>query len=378
MKKRKKIIYIVTKGNFGGAQKYVYDLSTSLPQDEFEILVISGRGEKLIQKLQEKNVRARKIDLMQRDISLLKEILSFFELTKIFFEERPDIIHLNSPKAGGLGSLASRLYQLGTWNLNLKIIYTAHGWPFNEDVSGTKKILRKFFSWLTVLLSSKTITISKDNFEQGLRMPLLSKKISFIYNGIKEPEFYDKEKARKILSEKSRADTEKTWVGTISELHKNKGLEYAIKAISKIDNVCFFIIGEGEEREVLQKLIAEENLENKVFLIGYLDDAVKYLKAFDIFTLTSIKEGHPYTLLEAGFAGIPIVGSNIPGIKDILKDKNNFLVEPKKPDVLAKKITGFLNNPENTALISHNLSLSIRKSFSFEKFINETTKIYTN
>jgi glycosyltransferase involved in cell wall biosynthesis len=361
-KEKKKIFYIITKGNWGGAQRYVYDLSTSLPKDEFDVLVIHGQGDILGNKLQNEGVKTLKMPEMRRDINIFSEIVIFFKLLKIFFDEKPDIVHLNSSKSGGLGALAARL------TFTRKIIFTVHGWPFNEDVSLLSKLIRRCLSYLTVLLATKTIVISKENYKQAPFKTVL------IHNGIKDIDFKDRDSARDFLGELTKAPKDKTWIATISELHKNKGLEYLIQAISKLkEKPIVFIIGEGEEKENLSKLIEKLKLEKNVLLMGFVKNASMYLKAFDVFTLTSIKEGHPYVLLEAGLTGLPVIGSNISGIRDIIDSESGVLIERQK---ISEAIEKLLNNPQKRAQLGVNLKDKVEKEFSFKKFFEKTLEVY--
>src|SRR3989344_950530 len=108
MSERKKILFCVTKGNFGGAQKYVYDLATNLSKAAFDIVVACGNkdGNALPQKLVEQNIRTIALENSEREINLKNDFKTFGELIKIIKEEKPDIVHLNSSKIGLLGSLA--------------------------------------------------------------------------------------------------------------------------------------------------------------------------------------------------------------------------------------------------------------------------------
>jgi len=124
------------------------------------------------------------------------------------------------------------------------------------------------------------------------------------------------------------------WIGTLGELTKNKGLRYLIGAASllrkkEIDFVMC-IVGEGEERHLLENLIKENNLEDCVHLAGFVPEGSRYLKAFDIYTLTSVKEGLPYVLLEAGQAGVATVASKIPGNVDIIDENISGLLFESK------------------------------------------------
>jgi len=375
---RKKIIYLITKANWGGAQKYVFDLATSLvsesrranfPKGEFDVLVVHGEGNILNKRLQESGVRTKAIPEMGRDINPFLEIISFFKILLIFLRERPQIVHVNSSKAGGVGAFVARIIFVP------KIIFTVHGWAFNEE--RFNNLLTKFFSWLTIILSTETIVISKQNFEQGLEFPYTKNKLILIYNGVKEADFRKRASARKFLADMTGANSKKPWLVTISELHKNKGLSYLIEAISKIkEKPIVFVLGEGEERDNLENLIKKLGLRKNIFLMGFIEGASSYLKAFDIFTLTSIKEGHPYTILEAGLAKLPVIGSDIPGINDIIDNKTGLLFEPKNSKDLALKIGFLLKNKKNTAQLGQNLHNKITEEFSFEKMFEQTISLY--
>ncbi len=134
-------------------------------------------------------------------------------------------------------------------------------------------------------------------------------------------------------------------VGTVANFYKTKGLEYLIEAIKilgaehKIQDVAFVIIGDGTEREKLETQIKGSGIKNKIFLTGRLPNARKYLAAFDIFVLPSIKEGFPWALLEAMTAKLPVIVTNVGAAPEIIEDgKNRFVVEPRKPELFAQKI----------------------------------------
>jgi glycosyltransferase involved in cell wall biosynthesis len=372
--KRIKVLYIITKGNWGGAQKYLYTLATSLPKELYEVIVVTGEGGILKNKLEENGIKVYELSNLKRDVLLTKEYKNFLSILKIIREEKPDVLHLNSPKASGFGSLAGRLCRVP------KIITTIHGWPFHEDRSDFQKILIYFFSWVTSILSTKIIVLSSQERREAESMPFLGKdKIITIGNGIEKIKFKTKASARKEITEKVNKENEKVlWLGTVSELHKNKGLEYAIKALSKINTpFLFFIIGGGEEEINLKKLINELGLEEKVFLLGFMDNASEYLKAFDIFLLSSIKEGLPYTILEAGSAGVPIIASNVGGIPDIIENgTNGILVTKGRSGEITRAIEYLINNPEKQKIFADSIKEKVLRDFSLEKMLEKTLELY--
>lgn len=384
MEKKKKILYVITKSNWGGAQRYVYDIVTNLPPKKFDVSVVFGGEGELAIKLKEAGIRTIALKRLQRNIGIINDIASFFSLIKIFSKEKPDIIHLNSSKAGGLGGLAGRLAGVK------KIIFTAHGWAFNEERDAISKFLILCASWLTVALSHKTIAVSDYDRGQAERMLFLKNKIVRIHNGIGKIKFVAKRTAREnLLGERAGALRKALWIGTIAELHKNKGLSYAIKAIALLKakvrpspsgegrTFAFVVIGEGEERVALETLIRETHLEHEVFLVSKRENAATFLHAFDIFILPSIKEGLPYVILEAGVAKLPVVGSAVGGIPETIQDmKSGILVKSKQEEEIALALKFLVVNKDKRSEFGNILKEKVLQDFSLFQMVQGTVKLY--
>ncbi|MEK7150219.1 MAG: glycosyltransferase, partial [Patescibacteria group bacterium] len=134
-----------------------------------------------------------------------------------------------------------------------------------------------------------------------------------------------------------------------------------------------------EERKNLEEIIKRNEVENSVFLVGNVENASSYIKALDIFTLTSITEALPYAILEAGKAGVPIIASNVGGISEIIDDmKSGILLQPKKPKEISDAIEYYLNHPDKKEIFSTLLKEKIDKEFSLDKMISETIKVYAS
>ena len=368
---RKKILYIITKSSpLGGAQKAVIGLAINF-RDEFEIAVAAGGDGKLFEVLKQENIKTFKIGELGRDVKFVKDIKSFLSIYKIINNFKPDIIHLHSPKAALLGAMAGKL--IGT----KKIIYTVHGWPFMEDRPFLQKKLLEYFSFTTSMICNKIIVLSFKEKAQIKYWNFITPKVFVVKNGINEFEMLSKEIAKKKISEIHGKYIQEniTWVVTIAELTKNKGLEYAIKALSNMD-ILYFIIGEGDERKELEKLILENNSKN-IFLLGTFNNPKKYLKAFDIFLLPSLKEGLPYVLLEAGLAEVPIITTNVGGIPNLIENnKEGILIDSKNIPQIEKSVPELAENKEKKSLFAKNLKQKILSEYSIEKQIEETKKIY--
>jgi len=314
---KKKILFVITKSNWGGAQRYVYDLATALPKDQFEVGVAFGQPGLLAKKLEAASVVIHPILSLQRDISIIADLKSFFELLRLYKKERFDIVHLNSSKAAGIGALAARIAGVP------RIIYTAHGWPFWEQRNPISRALIYFFSWLTALLSHKVIVVSDYDLSVTKNMPFVGHKSIRIYNGINlHFPLGSADVIRHSFPKGAHI------IGTIGELTKNKNQVMLIEQAKGDPTMFVAIVGEGEERGRLEQKIKEYGLKNRVKLFGFIP-ANEVLRGFDVFTLPSLKEGLPYVLLEAKAAGLPIITNRVGGVGEILdaKNMNDFSLE---------------------------------------------------
>ncbi|MEK7136183.1 MAG: glycosyltransferase, partial [Patescibacteria group bacterium] len=319
------------------------------------------------------NIRTIFLKNLTRNIYLLSEIFGFIEILQTLKREKPHILHLNSSKASGIGAFWGRLIGIP------KIIYTVHGWPFNENRNWLTKKIIYFFSWLTCFFCHQVIVINRQDLAQGQNMLGQRRKMHLIYNGLKAPDFITKEEARLQLAQICQTKLEPTDIigVTVAELHPNKGLATLIDAISKTtSNFKYIIIGEGDMKDKLRRLIEEKNLTARVFLAGFVSEAIKYLKAFDFFVLPSVKEGHPYTLLEAGMAYLPAIGSDIPGIRDILAETGNPLFPTGDVDKLAEYLDGLAGNEEIRQVLGAKLHDYVATNFSFERTLERTSALY--
>lgn len=386
---RRKILYVITKGNWGGAQRYVYDLATRLPRGTFDAAVACGSEGVLTEKLHRAGIRSVVIPSLQRDAAVLKEISALRELIRLFAKEKPDIIHLNSSKVAALGSLASFFVSVSSFLLHIlnakryalnapQVVFTVHGWAFNEPRSIAARIAIWLVSALTAFLATDVIVLSHSDSAQAAHMPFVRRKTRLIQNGIARAKMLTREEARGQLAENRRETLPNLWIGAIAELHRNKGIEYLVRAFAELKSpTTLCIIGDGEERARLEALTEKLRIANRVFFAGFKKDAAQYLKAFDIFVLPSLKEGLPYALMEAGTAEIPAVATKLRGIQEIIHGGAvGILVPPKNAAALAEAITRLIENPDERAAVGKNLAARIQKHFSLSEMFRKTEALY--
>jgi glycosyltransferase involved in cell wall biosynthesis len=343
---RKKILYLITKSNWGGAQRYVYDLATTLDPASFEPVVILGGTGELTQKLESAGVRTITLQTLQRDISITKEIGFMTELWRIIRIEKPDVLHVNSSKAGGVGCFIGRLARVP------RVIFTAHGWAFNEDRPMWQKFIIKKVHWWTVLLSHQTIAVSNAIVSQ-MNWPLAKRRMVVINPGRTVPEFESRLTARTTFALQYpplAPYTADVWLCILAELHPIKQHHMLFNVMKSIvvdfPNVRLICVGDGELRAKLTNYVEEHNLTQHIFLVGPIHEAASLLKAADMFVLPSKSESYGYVLHEAGLARVPIIASNVGGITDIISNEHEgTLINPTDPAALEAALRDFLRAP---------------------------------
>jgi glycosyltransferase involved in cell wall biosynthesis len=224
-----------------------------------------------------------------------------------------------------------------------------------------------------MLLSHHTITVS--HFDMLLSpLGLYS---TTVHNGIGRIPLLPREDARAEICVRAKVDEDSFIVGTIAELHMNKGIDVLIQAAYLVPEVQVIVIGEGEERPALERLIKELGLDERVHLIGFIDEASRYLKAFDTFVLPSRKEGLPYAILEAGAAEVPVIASAVGGIPEIVNDQlSGDLVHAFNDEALAESIREFRDSPNTRRHYAEMLKTRIERYFGLDDMVKKTVEVY--
>lgn len=367
-----KILYVITKANWGGAQRYVYDLATAAKAEGHDVVVVYGEPGLLVERLEAAGVRTTALNSLVRDMGILREWRAFWTLYRTLRTERPNVTHLNSSKAAGLGGLAARFARVP------HIIFTAHGWAFNEARPWWQKIIIYKLAWLTLLLSHTTICVSEAIRRDTRWMPFVRKKLVVIYNGTREPVYKTRDEARRALWPEHEGGY---WVGMLSELHPTKRIDDAIEALALVRHerrdAKLIVLGEGQERARLETLVRERGLDDVVRLAGLVPSGDEYLRAFDLFLHTSRSEALSLAVIEAGLAGLPVVATSVGGIPEIIDDEETgLLVTPYAPKKVADALATLINEPGRAEHLGSALREQCRVRFDPERMVRKTLTLY--
>ena len=387
---KKKILYIITQSEFGGAQRYLLELITHLDPEKYDITVAAGPGGDFLDRVKSQKHQIWRLKHLSRPINPIKDLKAYFELKTLINTIKPNILQLCSTKAGILGSLAAKKYnshirKFASHSRNLHVIYRIGGWSFIEDIPNWRKQLYIWLEKYTAKYKDTIINNCEAQRQLAIKLGIAPpEKIITIYNGLdlSNLNFLSREQARQKLNVRCEMlDVRCQLVGCIANFYKNKGLEYLIKAMPSIQhptsNIQLLIIGDGIERQNLENLIREHKLESHVILTGKLKNAHQYLRAFDIFVLPSIKEGQPWTILEAMAAEVPIIAPNIAAIPEMLKNNESaLLIKSKNPQAIREKIEYLIAHPDIAEKLTQNAKKTLEQKFTIQEMIQQTQKLY--
>ncbi len=385
---RKKVLFVVTLSHIGGAQKYVVDLAKELLK-EMEVVVAAGgepegwllKSLSAYQRISVSAIRTYHLSHLQRSTGFFREFLTLFDIIKVIRKEKPDVLHLNSTKIGGLGGLAG-------WLTKTPSVYTVHGLVLNDPWPWYLKILYWIAEKIAFFYNNAVITVSHFDEQSVLKYKLApKKKIRTIHLAL-PPEsvtFLPREKARKKILDliqtnqayqRISVSAYQPLIGNIAGHFLTKDVGTFIVAakivLEKMPEAIFFNIGTGPETENLKLKIKHLALEDHFFLLGSISNASELLLGFDLFVLSSIKEGLPYTLLEAAAASISVVTTHVGGIPEIAHRTAWMLVPPKNSQALADAILkAFNQKTENQKPLAPEELVK-----NFQKFMKETKEVY--
>lgn len=297
---------------------------------------------KLKDCLKGKGVKCYQIDFARSPFNLSENINAYKELEKIITDNEYSFIHCQTP----VGAVITRLI---TSKLDIPVVYTAHGFHFFKGAPLKNWVfyypVEKWLSKYTDVL----ITINDEDFKLAKKKMKASKTYEIPGAGVITEKFHNNKTYRRQIREELNISDDEIMVFSVGELNNNKNHQVIIKALNLINNgkVIYVIAGVGGNKDKLISLAQKYGLSKQVKLIGYKDDIEKYYSAADIFAFPSKREGLSFAGVEAMSAGLPIVGSNVRGVKDYVYDgKSGFLLKSTDDKGFAKRIEQLVDNSE--------------------------------
>ena len=361
-----KILFIVECLNTGGTELSMLKWITNRDKKAFDAMVISLRDGELKREL---------ISLGINTQVLIKrcpfDLFFLIKLAKMVKKLKPDIVHCrNGITAISYGVLAAKI-------CGISVISSIHG-RTHYIKSGFRIEI-----WLWILnLSNLIIAVSNKIKEELAKLDKINDgKIKVIYNGIDIKESEENNLKPSMVRDDFGLVDNDFVIGTIGNLRKIKGHCYLIKSmvsiLQEIPHAKLALVGDGEERNDLERLAKSLNIEDKVIFLGYRRNAKEFIRLFDIFVLPSLSEGFPNVLLESAVNKRPIIATRVGGIEEVVRNGYSaLLVEKANSEALAEKVLELKNNPALGNMLTENAYNDTLNNFSLNKFMKGYERNY--
>jgi glycosyltransferase involved in cell wall biosynthesis len=258
-------------------------------------------------------------------------------------------------------------------------VHTYHGIHYLHDRKLRVRLLHRAVDRFLLAWTNEIICVANSDrdlaLKEGLAVPA---HVSVIHNGIDFAQFSI---AGGHAESRGMRDGHFV-VGTVGRLHEQKGHIYLLQAAALVRRQCpqvsFRIVGDGPLRNSLEAQSRALGVNDIVEFAGARSDIAAQLRQFDLFVLPSLWEGLPYVLLEAMAVGIPIVATDVSGVREIITDETEGIIAPpRSAAALAEAVTGLVANDARRASLGAKGAQVVRQRFSIDAMVDRTVAVYT-
>ena len=348
--RKNNILHISRTMDIGGAERIVYQLSSDL-KDEFDSVHVASTGGLWESELSAKEIQHHKIlDIDSKNPLTVIKIL--YSIGQIIKNNEITIVHTHHRMAAFYIRLLKLVHP------KLIHVYTAH------NVFKDKLPLYGF-----ALKNAQSVAVG-EAVNKNLKEDVGITDSRVIYNGVVLKETDDQ--VDEIISYGGIK------LGCIARLSEQKGLTYLIEAMSllTVKNIRLFIVGDGELRNELENKVEELHLQDSVTFLGYRKDIVECINSFDFLASSSLFEGLALNIIEAFMNGKTMVASDIPGINEIVTNKNGILVPAKDPAALASAIDKLAMDATLRQELASQAKKDYENKFSYPLFLENYRELY--
>jgi glycosyltransferase involved in cell wall biosynthesis len=376
---RIRVLHVITRLDPGGSSEDTLLTAARMDGERFATTLAVGptQGPRSQTEVQAQRQGVDMVHLrhLVRDIRPLQDVLAFFELWRLMRQKRFQIVHTHTSKGGLLGRMAACLAGVPV------VIHTPHGHVF-YGYSGA--LLSQIFIWLerwAARFTDSIIALTSADAEEHVRFKIAApEKIAVIHSGVDFAPFDAGGEEREAMRRSLGIDPQGLVIGSIGRLTAIKGQADLIQAFagvqSRVDNAWLLLVGDGEERQVLEEKARSLGLAEWVVLPGWREDIPDLLRAMDIFALPSLNEGMGKALVEAMYAGLAAVASRVGGIPELIEHgREGLLVPASRPDLLEEAMVKLAVDEEQRRQLGGAAAQKAR-DYSVESMIDKIEALY--
>jgi glycosyltransferase involved in cell wall biosynthesis len=373
--RRYTVAHAITESQpFGGAQRNTLLTLQGLLHRGYRVALVCGPGGRLVTEARSAGVQVHVLDDLVREFDPVRDLRALLQLHRLFRAGNYDIVHTHSAKAGLLGRVAAWLAGIPV------VVHTIHGFPF-EMTRDWRAHLYAGVERLVGAVTDRVICVGENLRQQAAALRIAPhRKLVTVYSGID----FDMYRPRCRPSDTRRAlglEAASPIVGSVGYLVEAKAQHYLLEAVAllraKYPRIMLLLCGEGPLRPCLERRIEDLGVGAHVRLLGERDDIADLLGVFDVYAMSSRREGVGRALSEAMYRGLPVVTTAVDGVGElVVHDETGLLVPPHDPPALATAIERLVSDGERARRLGAAARLKVRQLMGVERMIEHLTTLY--
>ena len=341
-----KIVHVVYSLEMGGAEILVVQLCRVQRSNghDVSVCVYTSRGP-LLEVLRAEDFHVHVIG----EGPVARTAMRFF---RVFRSMQPDVVHCHNPAPTIQAAAGARLAGVGT------IVSTRHSLvapPFDTRAEITYNVISLFCNWVVAICDATRENLYKTPFARRNR-------ITRVYNGV------DRLEPVRPEDHPEKCGLTFLFVGRLVEIKDLPTMVRAFAlAIPKIPSLQLWIVGHGIMRERLEALARELGIADNVTFWGERLDVDRFFSAADVFTMSSVSEGLPMSLLQAMSVGLPALVTNVGGMAEVVRNAHCGLYTPVgDSSAMAEAIVELATNAERREVFANNAKTAYEEHFTLE------------
>ena len=359
-----RILYLITGLGLGGAERQVCDLADAIAAKGNSVIIVSLLDSI---ELHPENVDIKVISLNIRS-SVQGVIKALLDSRRLVVEWKPDLIHSHMFHANIFARIARLCVDIRY------LICSAH----SNNEGG---MVRMWLYRVTNFLSDCDTNVSMGAVDEFVRKGAFSRgSQKVIYNGVRVEKFFYSDLSRNLMRQKLAVEDEVFLFLAVGRMVEDKDYPNLLSAFSlvlaSVEKVKLVIVGDGPEREGIERIISERNLSEHVVLLGRRSDILELMSSADAFVLSSKNEGFGLVLVEAMAASRPVVATNSGGVAEVVGNCGIVVGSLSSNSLAAGMLRCIYMSPEERALLGDLGKLRACSMFSLEVILNHWLRLY--
>ena len=382
-KEKIRILRIINRFNIGGPT-YNATFLARFMGEQYETMLIGGLPEEgesdSLYILNKYGVEPVLIDELVRNPDLSSDRKAYKRIKEIISEFNPHIVHTHASKAGALGRRAAISCKVPV------VVHTFHGHVFHSYFGAAKTLLFKGIERRLAKKSNAIIAISDKQREELVHEHKISKpeKTKVVNLGFDLDPFNEKRQRLRETKRRELGLSDEVAIALIGRFAPIKNHEMFFDVVEEIltktnKKVKFFIVGDGTEREYIEERMEKINRTNAetVVLTSWIKDIGSFNAAIDIVCMTSLNEGTPVSLIEAQAANIPVISTDVGGVRDVVIDgETGFIVPSKDVSAFSEKLLKLIEDEKKRLEMSQNGWTFVKDKFHYKTLVKNMEQIY--